>query len=63
MLRRILGIFEGIMSREGGRLGIPTFTVPLYMHYVDSVCRSNLKIIGIGIVFFFLLLLHRFVVE
>lgn len=23
------------------------------MHYVDSVCRSNLKIIGIEIVFFF----------
>lgn len=23
MLRRILGIFEGITSREGGRMGIP----------------------------------------
>lgn len=27
MLRRILGMFEGITSREGGRWGIPTFTV------------------------------------
>lgn len=34
MLRRILGIFEGIMSsgREVGWVYLGTFTVPLYMH-------------------------------
>lgn len=60
MLRRILGMFEGITSREG-KVGW-VYRYGIHMHYVDSVCRSNLKIIGIGIVFFFLLL-HRFVVE